>query len=562
MNMTTIPTDATLVSALAARTARDPDGPALVLFAEDGARATIGAAVLYEDARMRAAGLSALGVGAGDVVLLALGHGSELVTTFLGTLLAGIVPAILSPPGPRADAEAYAARMKLLAERSRARMVVASPELRPQLEAALGATCRAVSVDTLAGDARAASRPTAPDDLALLQYTSGTTGLQRVVAHTHRAMLTLIREKVERIGLTQKDVVVSWLPLYHDMGLLSGLLLPLLNGFTTVLISPFHWAREPGILLRAVHDYRGSVTWMPNAGLTHCARAIRQSELDGLDLSSWRLVISGGEPVRPETLRAFAERFAPYGLRPTAVQAGYGMAETVEGLATTATPEDRPVPMDWVRRHDLQADRRAVPASPDEPGAVGLVSCGTPYPSVEVRIAAADGRPLPERHVGEVVTRGPHIFTRGYYLHPELTAATRRDGWLLTGDLGYIADGELYVCGRQKDLIILGGRNVHPEDIETAANAIPGLGPGRAVAFAVDDERTGSDRAVLVCELPAGADELAIRREARRRVAHELDVNLGEVRVVPRGWIVKTSSGKLARSDNRAKYLGERAAER
>jgi acyl-CoA synthetase (AMP-forming)/AMP-acid ligase II len=558
----TIPVDATLVSALAARAARDPDGRALVLVAEDGSRATLGVAALHDEARGRAAALHALGLGTGDVGLIALPHGRELVTTFLGALLAGVVPAILSPPGPRADAHSYAARMKLLAERSRARLLVASRELRPILEAELGETCRTISDVELASGMRAASRPTAPDDLALLQYTSGTTGLQRVVAHTHRAMLTVIREKVERIGFTEQDVVVSWLPLYHDMGLLSGLLLPLLTGMTSVLMSPFHWAREPGILLRAVHDYRGTVTWMPNAGLTHCTRAIRQSELQGLDLSSWRLVISGGEPVRPETLRAFAERLAPCGLRPTAPQAGYGMAETGEGLAPPATPEDRPVPIDWVRRHELQADRRAVPASTEEPGAVGLVSCGTPYPSVEVRIAAADGRPLPERHVGEVVTRGPHIFTRGYYLHPELTAAARRDGWLLTGDLGYVADGQLYVCGRRKDLIILGGRNVHPEDVEAVANAIPGLGPGRAVAFAVDDERTGTDRAVLVCELPAGADGRTIQGDARRRVAHELDVQLGDVCIVPRGWIVKTSSGKLARSDNRAKYLAELPARR
>jgi acyl-CoA synthetase (AMP-forming)/AMP-acid ligase II len=299
---------------------------------------------------------------------------------------------------------------------------------------------------------------------------------------------------------------------------------------------------------------------MPNFALHHCARAVRDSEIEGVDLASWKSVVSGGEMVREASLRLFYRRFSPYGLRETALQAGYGMAENVEGI-TTSTKGTR-LRADWIRRGKLQQDGRAMPTDPGAEDAIAIVPCGVPLPGTEVSIVDEEGHPLPDRTVGEIVVRGTYCMSGGYYLDPTATADAHRDGWFLTGDLGYLAGGLLHPCGRKKDVIIVGGHNIQPEDVEDIAAEDPAIAPGRVVAFGVSDDRSGTERIVVVWELRGELDasgRRALEDRFRRRVVGALGVVASEVRFVERGWVVKTSSGKLARRANRAKYLDSAA---
>jgi len=554
-----------LIAPLAAHAAREPDREALVLVREDGGSETLGGGALLDAARARSRALAAAGVGRGDVVVLVMGHSRALVTTLLGTLAGGAVPAILAPPSARLDPEFWSRRVRAVAENAAARAVVCDAALRGVLATALaGLRCPVHEAGALDGGAGApVAAPPGPDDVAVLQYTSGTTGLHKGVAHTHRAMLDFIGAKARKLGVTRADVAVNWVPLHHDLGLVSGFLLPLVCGLRTVLLSPLHWARDPGVLFRAVSEHRGTLCWMPNSALAHCARAVRERDLDGLDLRSWRILSSGGEPVRLATMRRFLDRFVPHGFPREALQVGYGMAENVEAVTHTTTPVRRPPTVDWIDGPAMQTAGVAVPAPPGARGAVPVVSCGTPLPGMAVRVVDATGAARPERHVGEVAIRSPTLLTGGYHGRPDLTRAALRDGWLASGDLGYLAGGELFVCGRKKDVIIVGGQNVHAEDVEALADGVPGVAPGRVVAFGVPDERTATDRIVVVCELRDGGEgppAHAVERELRRRAARELDVTLGTVAFVPPRWIVKTSSGKLARAANREKWLAAHPA--
>jgi acyl-CoA synthetase (AMP-forming)/AMP-acid ligase II len=277
-----------------------------------------------------------------------------------------------------------------------------------------------------------------------------------------------------------------------------------------------------------------------------------------VDLSSWRALVNAAEPCRLDSHRLFARRFAPCGFRESALQVAYGMAEAT--LFVTATRLNEPAPIDWVDRRLLAEERRAVPAEPEAPGSLPMVSCGFPVQAAELRVIDDHGHDLPERRVGQILIRCASMFS-GYYRRPDLTAQVMRDGWHLSGDMGYLADGQLYVSGRLKDLIIVSGRNVYPGDLEALANQVEGIHPGRTVAFGVPEERLGTEVVVIVCELEPGLDEAARARaaeEVRRRV-WEQEVALHDVRLVDERWLIKTSSGKISRASSREKYLRERA---
>ena len=541
--------------------ASDPDALALVFIAEDGTRTRVTRGELRAEVMRHAGALAALDLRAGDVIVLVMGHSPALVPAFFGAMALGAAPCIFSYPSERMDVGVYAQRVRSVVENSGARAVLTSSGLAGELRALLGNEgCPIVDADALprsTAPATASLARPAPDGVAFLQYTSGTTDLPKGIPHTHASVIAYLTAKVSHLRFQPGDVVVSWVPLYHDMGLLSSLLAPLAVGIPTVLMSPFHWVRDPKILLHAVQEFRGTFTPLPNFALNHCARTIRDRDLEGLDLAHWRIVGVGGEPVRQASLEMFSERFGRYGLKATALMPGYGMAENVE--VATASPREQPPRVDWVRAQELHAEGRAVPATPRQPGVSAIVSCGHPIAGSEVAIIDSQGQRLPERRVGEVAIRSPYRF-HGYHRRPDLTARALRDGWFMSGDLGYMADGELYVCGRTKDLVIVGGRNVYPEDVEMLVEAVPGLRPGRAVAFGVEDAALGSERLVFVCEVVGALDEgqrTAIVRELRRRAAQELDVVLSEVRLVDPGWVIKTSNGKLARSANRDRYAAE-----
>jgi acyl-CoA synthetase (AMP-forming)/AMP-acid ligase II len=542
------------------RARTEPGGPCLELVYSDRAADVLDVAGLCGEVSATSQALRASGLRPGESVILCLSHSRELVISFLAAMHAGAIPIVHSSyVDPAADVAPHISRLLAVADNAEARAVMAWPGHRDCLRRELGPRPIVVlSADAIrGGDVSAALAPPIDGGKAFFQYTSGSTGAPKGVAQTHARVLRSAAAQRRCAMTTENDVVVSWLPLYHDLGLVSGLLTPIILGAPTTLLSPHHWVRRPGIYLRCISERRATVTFMPNFGLNQCARATRDADLEGVDLSSLQAMSHGAETVRHESHRAFVERFAPYGFRAESLRAGYGMAELV--VAATMAPRQVAPTVDWVDARALREDRRAVPRPAGSPGAMAVVGCGTPLPGTEVRIAREDGGPAGDREIGEILVRSDYMF-EGYHRRPDLDRELLRDGWLHPGDRGYLCDGQLFPTGRVSDTIIVGGRNIAPDDVELIADEVEGVRPGRSVAFALPDASGGTESVAIVCETVETVDRdraLAIERELRRRVVGELDVALGVVHLVERGWIVKTSSGKKARRHNRDKYLAE-----
>jgi acyl-CoA synthetase (AMP-forming)/AMP-acid ligase II len=338
------------------------------------------------------------------------------------------------------------------------------------------------------------------------------------------------------------------------MGLIAGFVMPIVFGIPLVLISPFHWVRDPKILLWAIHRHKGTLSWLPNFAYNHCVRSIRARDLQGLDLGTWRAAINCSEPVRYDSHHLFLERFTPYGFRSSSLATCYAMAENT--FAVSQSLPDRPPHIDWVHLKILHEERQAISVKPNDPGASPVVSCGIPIQGTKVAVVDGFGQPVPERHVGEIIIRGDSMLSE-YYRRPDLTSQAMHHGWYFTGDMGYLADGQLFFTGRKKDLIVVGGKNIYPQDLEAIANQVPGIYLGRAVAFGLFDERLGSEGIIMVCELNGSDrhDLLQVERELRQQIVRQMDVALADLCLVERHWLIKTSSGKIARSANRDKYL-------
>ena len=550
----------TLIEPVMERARRDPDRPSVVLIGEDGGEETVSAAQFLANAADYAAVLRAAGIRPRDIVILVMRHSKELLSAFWGALYLGAIPSIFPFLSEKLDRSLYAQQVRVLVAHCRARAVIAFPQFKPDLAALLeGVDCQVFATDEFPRRTAAEGPPpheATPETVALLQHSSGSTGLQKGVALSHRAILNQVLGYGRAVALSEDDVIVSWMPLYHDGGLIAGCIMPLVAGARLVLISPFHWVRDPKVLFQAVHRHRGTLTWLPNFAFNHCARNVRDRDLVGVDLSRWR-VINAAEPVRWDSHRLFLERFGRYGLTESAIAVAYGMAEAT--LFVTATPIGESPQVDWVEIRALQEERRAFPRTREAAGSAPMTTCGFPIEGAEVRIVDDEGRRLPERSVGEIVVRAQCLFS-GYYLRPDLDAKVLRDGWYFTGDMGYLADGQLYVSGRKDDLIIVGGKNIYPNDLEAIANEVPGLRPGRAVAFGVPDPRLGTEAVVIVCEVNGSIGPEETRRiesELRRRIAQQTEVTLHDVRLMDGRWLIKTSSGKLARAANREKYVRE-----
>jgi fatty-acyl-CoA synthase len=551
----------TLADALSLRRERDPQSPAFVFLSEDGQPLTVSNGRLHDEMKAIALGLRARGIGKGEVVLIACGHGYELVACFWGAVCCGAVPSILTYWHPGSDADAYARKVGRMAAAVRARAVITLPDLHSSMTAACADTgCLTFTVREVI-EASTGMTETLPEldeeQIALLQFTSGTTSTPKAIRFSHRAVLDHVAAGAAAFRMTQDWVYVSWLPFYHDMGLI-GHIRALLHGGMLVCMAPQTWLKKPVMLLLAIHRYRGTMTNMPNFSFDYCAQRIRDEDLAGVDLSSWRVLCNGSEQVRVASMQRFSERFAAYGFRSEALAVGYGMAENVMGISVT--PPGGGINVDWVSTEALHTKNRAIPVEAGSADARPVAGCGYPYRGIDLAIVNEKYEHLPEREVGEIAVRSNTLFT-GYYLDQEGAASVFRDGWFLTGDLGYCADGQLYVCGRKKDLIIVGGRNVDPHAIENIADGVFGHTAGRCAAFGLNDPDLGTEVPVLVIErrrdMDKAAEEQLIRR-VRQLVLDELEINLSDVRMVPRGWVAKTTSGKIARAASRKKYLDER----
>lgn len=497
-----------------------------------------------------------------DVVLIFLPQVPEAIGCFFGVMHAGAVPSFMPLPSTKQDPRRYwEGHRQLLAVIRPAAIVTTRAHADALTRICEASATQVVTIEDLgsATGAPAAALPrkaAAAGDLALLQHSSGTTGMKKGVALSHDAITRQIDAYARALGAHGGDVVVSWLPMYHDMGLIACTLLPMMLGQTLVLLDPFDWVGAPGSLFEAISTHRGTWVWLPNFAFEHLRRAVRP-EPGRFDLASVKAFINCSEPCKSATFDRFVQTFAPLGARRDQMQVCYAMAESVFAVSQT-------VPGQVAKTLRVRGDRLALhEVVPDEAGDVDMLSCGPLLAGCEAQVehTASDAYASPVLNVGEIVISAPFLFS-GYYHRPEVTAQVLQGGRYRTRDLGFLHEGELYVLGRKDDLLISNGRNYFAHEIEQIANHVEGAKAGRNVAVGLLNADIGSDEIYLVQEAPdlGPTESKALRRQVREAVQEQLSLALRDVVLVPAGWLVKTTSGKISREANKTKLAGELAA--
>jgi acyl carrier protein len=540
----------TLTEVLAWHVQEHADRPHAQMYEESGGGACITYGQLWEGAQRIAAGLQQRGLMPGDKVALMLPTGFDYLFTFFGILLAGGVPVPIYPPARMSQIEEHLRRHGGILENSMAQLLVTVPQAKVfgrLLKSSAPAMKQVVTPDDLAGGGKPQLPAIGAQDTAFLQYTSGSTGRPKGVVLTHANLLANIRAMGGATDASAKDVFVTWLPLYHDMGLIGAWLGSLYYGAFVVMMSPLTFLTRPLRWLHAIHHYRATLSAAPNFGYEFCLKRITDEELNGLDLSSLRLVFNGAEPVSPDTMQRFHARLAPNGLRWEALMPVYGLAENSVGLSFP--PLGRGPHVMRVQRDVFMREGRAEPARDEDAQALQMVSCGQPLPDHEVRVVDDNGRELPEAHEGRLQFRGPSA-TSGYYRNPEKTEALFDGDWLETGDMGYIVNGEIYISGRRKDVIIRAGRNIYPQELEEAVGNIAGVRKGCVAVIGAHDRTTSTERLVVIAETretdPSGME--ALRERINGMTLDLMGVPCDDVMLLPPHAVLKTSSGKIRRA--------------
>ena len=528
-----------------------PDGPVFVPWAQ-----------IHEEARAVGAALQARGVQPGDHVAVLGPTSRELITIVRGCWLAGVASMILPLPMRMGSLDEFVSSTRLRIRHGDAKLVLIDDQLAPFYEAIEGDPPIASMASVLPGSEGVPSGDRLeipeddPDRLVILQYTSGSTSEPKGVMIPDRVLAANIDAACEAASLREDEVMVSWLPLYHDMGLVGFLAIPMTTGVELVQAAPQDFMAHPSSWMEWISEWGGTATAGPNFSWVLATRGLRRSS--DLDLSTLTLALSGAEPVDPKAMDAFCEAAAPYGFDPSAVFPAFGMAEVA--IAGAFPRRGEGLLWDSIDREVLERERVAVPLvteDEDEFTRRGrrLPLLGTAVPGLEMRVVDPESREeLPERSVGELLMRGTSV-TPGYYKRDDATAELLQDGWLCTGDLAYILDGQLVLCGRIKDVIIVGGRNVFPEDIERAVGTIDGVRAGNVIAFGVEGYK-GKESVVVVAESRVeNGDE--IRSDIHQRTLEVCGLPPRDVILVEPSTLPKTSSGKLQRSKCRELYLTE-----
>ena len=546
-----------LVQMLDWHVAAHPDRMHVTFYRTDEQTETLSYAGLRSAAQSLAEGLKREGLSTGQAVAIMLPTSLEFLQCFYGILLAGGVPVPIYPPARMSQLEDHLRRQSGILSSCLAQILITVPEAKVIarfLEAQVESLSAVVTVPELRAEAAPTANPALrPEDTAFIQYTSGSTGNPKGVVLTHANLLANIRAWGKAVRLDSTDVIVSWLPLYHDMGLIGTWLGSLYHACPLVLMSPLDFLSRPERWLWAIHRHRGTATAAPNFAFELCLRRLDERALEGLDLGSWRVAANGAEPVSPDTIARFIERFARYGFRPETMMPVYGLAECTVGLAIP--PLGRAPLIDRVRREPFMMSGIALAAAADEADALRFAACGFPLPGHQVRIVNDAGQEVADRTVGRLEFRGPSA-TSGYFRNPEETRKLFHGDWLDSGDLAYVANGDIFITSRAKDMIIRGGRNLYPYELEEAVGELPGMRKGCVAIFGVPDVQSGTERLVVVAETRERNSEMldSLRLRINALSVELLGTPPDDIVLAPPQTVLKTSSGKIRRAATRDLY--------
>lgn len=541
----------TLVEMLEWHVHTHPDRPHIYLYEGSGEEKAVTYAELLQGAQEVAGGLRELGLQPSQPVALMLPTGMDYFLSFLGVLLAGGIAVPLYPPANPHQLEDHLKRQTSILNNSQAPVIITINEAKRVgqfLKAKVETLKHIVTVNDLCQHGANIWRPNRrASDIAFLQYTSGSTGTPKGVIVTHAMLLANIRAMAKATGFSSDEVMISWLPLYHDMGLIGAWLGSLCYAAPFVVMSPLAFLSRPSRWLWAIHHHRGTMSASPNFGYELCLNKIKDEEIQGLDLSSWKFALNGAEPVSPKTLYRFSERFESFGFNPKALMPCYGLAETTVGLSFTPTGWGPMISR--VKREPIMNHGKVIPASPEDETALSFVSCGPPVPGTEVRIVDEMGEVVGEYQEGRLQFRGPSC-TTGYYRNEEATQKLFHGQWLDSGDYAYISNKEIYITGRAKEIIIRAGRNIYPYVLEEAVGNVTGVRKGRVAVFGSNDPKIGTEKLIVLAETK---EKNAQTLEAIRHQINTVSVDLlgappDEIILAQPNTLLKTSSGKMRRA--------------
>ncbi|MGJ5074210.1 AMP-binding protein [Bradyrhizobium oligotrophicum] len=549
----------TLIEVLDWHTTRHADRLHLTVLQDEATTlGTLSYGELAAKARQVARGLIARDITAGDRIGLMLPTSIDFFVAFFGILYAGAIPVPIYPPMRLSQLEDHLRRQTMILRNAGTRMLITMPEgrrLAGLLRSLVQSLVSVASVADIEASAAPAPLPHLKDAsaTALIQYTSGSTGDPKGVVLSHAKLLANIRAMGTVMEAGSADVFVSWLPLYHDMGLIGAWLGCMHYAAPLYVMSPLSFLIRPQSWLWAMHRYHATFSASPNFGFELCLAKISDDDLEGLDLGSLRMVANGAEPVSVQTLRQFAERFGRHGFPAKAMAPVYGLAENSVGLAFP--PLGRGPVIDRINRDELSIHGIAKPAPPGDTAVLEIPACGQPLPGHEIRVVDATGRELGERREGRIEFRGPSA-TSGYFRNETKTRELFHGDWLDTGDRGYMVGGDIFVTGRVKDIIIRAGRHLYPQEIEQAVANIPGVHKGGVAVFGVPDRVSGTERVVVLVETRESDQPRRLELQAR---AQEVATDVAgtppdEIVLAPPRTVPKTSSGKIRRSAARELY--------
>jgi fatty-acyl-CoA synthase len=516
-------------------------------------------------ARSQAAALREHGVTLGDRVVIIMPQGIAAMATFVGAMIIGAVPTFLAYPNFKIEPAKYRSGLAGLTANLNAKAVVIDEEFPAEMLECVSFTEGAKLIR--AGDGEGAGEGRELDvpeiqaeSLAFIQHSAGTTGLQKGVALTHAAVLRQLEHLTRALKIdAASDQIYSWLPLYHDMGLIACFMLPMVSHMPVVMQSPLDWVMHPETMLQIISEYKCTLAWLPNFAFQFVSRRTLPERRAQYDLSLVRALINCSEPVRASSMLEFQKAFAAAGFKGSALQSSYAMAENVFVVSQSDIDREDACPTIWVDGSEFRSAHHIVPVKVGTPGAVAFTSSGRLLPRHEIRIVSETGALVGDHSVGEILVESDCLFD-GYYNRPDLSAQAIVDGWYHTGDLGFYLGGELFVVGRKKDLLIIGGENIYPQDIEEIVAGHGYIHDGRVIAMGVYNPDLGTDDVVVVAEVDREellAHAAEIESEIRRLIVAAMGVAVRTIFLKPPKWIVKSTAGKAARSATREKLLQE-----